>query len=158
MTTKKKWPIYSKIWWHKLAYLYIIIVVAVIATELFASDGKAAIIRTKASKRHVISIEIADTWARKTKGLSRRSSICSDCGMLFVYKSAQKLNFWMKDTSFSLDIAFLDDNMKIIEIVRNMKPFSEETVSSTHAARYALEMPSGYFDSRGIKVHDRLLY
>ena len=158
MNIERKSPFYSKKWWRKLAYLYIAIIFTVIVIDALGSNASQAVIRTKSGDRHIISIEIADTFASKSKGLSLRPQICDNCGMLFVYKRIQRLNFWMKDTEFALDIAFLDENMKILEIIRNMKPFSEEVVSSSVPAKYALEMPNGYFDKNGIKVNDRLLF
>lgn len=158
MNIERKSPFYSKKWWRKLAYLYIAIIFTVLVTDAFSSNTIQAVIRSKSGDRHIISIEIAETFTSKSKGLSKRPQICDQCGMLFVYNRIQRLNFWMKDTEFSLDIAFLDENMKIIEIVRNMKPFSEDIVSSSMPSKYALEMPNGYFDKNGIKVNDRLLF
>ncbi len=68
------------------------------------------------------------------------------------------LSFWMKDTLIPLDVAFLDGDMRIQQIVRNMVPRSEETIQSTEPAQYALEVNAGYFDSNGIVVGDKLFF
>ncbi|MBD3247940.1 hypothetical protein GF382_01460 [Candidatus Falkowbacteria bacterium] len=63
-----------------------------------------------------IKIEIADTPAKRKKGLSLRLKLCPDCGMLFVFEKEDRHTFWMKDTFIPLDMIFIDKNKRIVDI------------------------------------------
>lgn len=55
-----------------------------------------------------ISVEIADTAAKRAKGLSGRSSLDANAGMLFILDPTNiSPAFWMKDMSFPLDIIWI---------------------------------------------------
>ena len=71
--------------------------------------------------------------------------------MLFVFDREEPLSFWMKNTRLPLSIAFIDKGGRIVDI-QDMEPFSLESHTSTHPARYALEMNQGWFEREGIKV------
>ena len=53
---------------------------------------------------HVIQAEVADTKARKTRGLSGRKELREGEGMLFPYAQANRPGFWMYDMHFDIDI------------------------------------------------------
>lgn len=142
------------IWFKALFFLILLFVAFYIMLYEYHKNG---IIKTQDGRRMKVKLEIASSYADQSKGLSKRNKICNNCGMLFIYKKPTKLSFWMKDTSVPLDIAFLDTDMRIQEIVRNMEPFSNEIVKSSLLSRFALEMNAGYFDSKNIKVGDRLM-
>src|SRR3989338_8360738 len=50
----------------------------------------------------IISVEVADTQEKRSKGLGGRESLASDSGMLFVFPDSGKYPFWMKGLSFPL--------------------------------------------------------
>src|SRR5262249_53786844 len=53
-------------------------------------------------------IEIANDDPTREFGLMKRDSMAPDHGMIFVFPNEKPLAFWMKNTRFPLDIAFLD--------------------------------------------------
>jgi uncharacterized membrane protein (UPF0127 family) len=59
----------------------------------------------------------------------------------------------MRNTPLPLSIAFIAANGKIVDI-KDMKPFSEELTTPAADHLYALEVPQGYFASKGIKIGD----
>ena len=69
--------------------------------------------------------------------------------MLFVFPERGVHAMWMKNTSIPLSIAFLDEQGVIINI-SDMIPFSEEPRHADAPAKFALEMPKGWFSKRGI--------
>lgn len=105
-----------------------------------------------------IAIEIADTEAKRNKGLMYRRSIPENTGMLFIFEKASMQTFWMRNTYVSLDIIFLNEAMEIVTIRSNTVPFSEVSVNSSRPAQYVLEMVSGYCAANGIKVGDKIKY
>jgi len=96
-----------------------------------------------------ITVEVADEAAERHNGLMYRKSMPDDHGMLFVYSEPQPLGFWMKNTNIPLDIAYLDETGRILNI-EAMKPYDETSVRSAAPAMYALEMNQGWFATHGI--------
>ena len=62
----------------------------------------------------ILDVEIADTPSKWAKGLMGRKELPEGKGMLFIYPSARRLSFWMKNTLTPLSIAFFDDDKTII--------------------------------------------
>jgi len=102
-----------------------------------------------------ISVELAATRAARARGLMFRKSLPDDHGMLFLFPEATVLDFWMKDTSIPLSIAFADASGRIVRIA-DMEPNSLADVSSVVPARYALEMNRGWFARHGIAEGDAI--
>ena len=96
-----------------------------------------------------ITVELARSRQEITKGFMGRTNIPDGTGMLFVFKTDQKLAFWMKDTPTPLSIAFISASGEICE-TRDMAPFSEASVESSQPVRYALEVPQGWFKKNNI--------
>src|SRR5216683_4936930 len=65
------------------------------------------------------SVEVATTSAQQQLGLSGRGGLAQDQGMLFIFKTADRYPFWMKDMKFPLDIIFINNN-KIVQIFQNV--------------------------------------
>jgi uncharacterized membrane protein (UPF0127 family) len=76
--------------------------------------------------------------------------------MLFVFERDQILSFWMKDTLIPLSIAYISHGGQILEI-HDMKPLNQTPIYSSRSARYALEVPQGWFTKAGINLGDSLL-
>lgn len=111
--------------------------------RIHAADGRVVFVR----------LEVADTAERKTVGLSGRSSLAADAGMIFVYSSDHRGAFWMKDTWIPLSIAFLAEDGRILEI-QDMEPNTEDSHFPKQMYRYALEVNRGFFENNGVKAGD----
>jgi hypothetical protein len=104
---------------------------------------------------HRLTVEVAATRAHRGRGLMFRKSLPDDRGMLFIFPEEQLLDFWMRNTSIPLSIAFADASGRIVRIA-DMQPFSDAQVSSGAPARYALEVNAGWFAQRGVRAGDDL--
>jgi uncharacterized membrane protein (UPF0127 family) len=102
-----------------------------------------------------LHVEIADTPQRRATGLSGRSALPADQGMLFVFAYPQRLDFWMKDTAIPLSIAFISSE-GIIEQIEHMTPFDLHTVTSHTPVQYALVVNQGFFEKNGITAGSRV--
>lgn len=100
-------------------------------------------------------IELADSPEKRERGLMHRKRLSQNGGMLFKFTSVEYRSFWMQNTYIPLDIAFVDDNGKILQI-ETMVPLSTRAVSSKHSCRYALEVNKGWFKNNGVGVGDRI--
>ncbi|MBS3073357.1 DUF192 domain-containing protein [Candidatus Pacearchaeota archaeon] len=93
-----------------------------------------------------IKAEVADTIWKQAIGLMNRTNLPEDQGMLFIFDSERKREFWMKNTIIPLDMIFLDKDFKIVNIIKNAQPCKSldcEFYSSTGPARYVIEINGG---------------
>ncbi len=100
----------------------------------------------------IIDVEIARKKTEQQSGLSRRTTLGENNGMLFVYPTPRILSFWMKDTLIPLSVAFFDEKRRLIQI-EDMEVTETGTLKiyrSRKPARYALEMNSGWFQKHNI--------
>lgn len=105
-----------------------------------------------------IKVDLALTPAEQEQGLSGRTSLAENSGMLFVFDAPGQYNFWMKDMKFAIDMIWLSSDMKVIYIKSDAKP---ELYPETYgpnvvdgSARYVLEVPDGFSDKNNLKVGD----
>jgi uncharacterized membrane protein (UPF0127 family) len=101
-------------------------------------------------------IEIADTLEERAQGLMFRESLCETCAMLFVFPNEAQRNFWMKDTSISLDIIFMNADGVINTIHESTTPFTLATYDSAEPSQYVLEVNAEYSRRFDLQVGDRL--
>jgi uncharacterized membrane protein (UPF0127 family) len=100
--------------------------------------------------RHRLRVEVASTASARQCGLSLRDHLPPDSGMLFVFPQAAVQHFWMRDTRFPLDLAFVDAEGVIASIV-TMSPAGPERIhSSPSAVSLAIETHAHWFGERAI--------
>jgi uncharacterized membrane protein (UPF0127 family) len=116
---------------------------ATTALTILRSDGSAA----------EVVAEIARTDGQRSRGLMGRKTLAGGEGMLFVFETDRILSFWMTNTLLPLSIAYISHDGRILEI-HDMEPLSTRSVQSTRSARYALEVPQGWFANAGIGPGD----
>ncbi len=109
-----------------------------------------------------LRVWIADTVATQANGLMDAVEADLDPlangtlrGMLFVFPTARMLSFWMRDTEVPLDLAYLDESGRVIE-VHSLVPLDETLVPSSVPVRYALELRAGTLLAEGLGVGDTL--
>lgn len=100
-----------------------------------------------------LTVEIADTPAKRRRGLMYRETLSDETGMLFVFDEERRPSFWMKNTSLPLSLAYISREGVIREI-HHLRPFSEDPVASRRVVLYALEVNQGWFAARGIAAGD----
>jgi len=103
-----------------------------------------------------LSVQIAITRSEQKKGLMYRESLPENSGMLFSYKSARQMSFWMANTKIPLDIAFFDKDGILKEIYRLYPNNTTTTKSISDDLHYAIEMEQGWFRSKGLKAGSQL--
>lgn len=100
-----------------------------------------------------LSVEIADTEEKRRQGLMGRDALLDGHGMLFVFDRSKILSFWMKDTKIPLSIGFFDEKQRLIKTIDMDPPQNNEFTYywSEKPARYALEVPKGWFQRHHIE-------
>ncbi|MFH1170332.1 MAG: DUF192 domain-containing protein [Candidatus Vogelbacteria bacterium] len=100
-----------------------------------------------------ILVEIADTEATRTRGLSGRPSLAENTGLLFIFDHADYYNFWMKEMNFPIDIIWFDDNWRVIDVTINALPQDFPATYQPRApARYVLEVNAGFSSAHQITI------
>jgi len=131
------------------------------AFGLWAQTPDPAITYRDAAMRvgsQTLHVLVADTPQSMEQGLMYRDSIAPHDGMLFIFSAPQQISFWMKDTYMPLDVGYFDSHKKLLEI-HALKPLDETPVPSESSdILYALELPSGNFAKKGLKVGDSMEY
>lgn len=94
------------------------------------------------------SLEKATTTLEHSRGLSGRTTLCPECGMIFIFKNEMVRSFWMKNTLIPLDMVFLDKTGQINTILTALpQPGATDLAlkiySSVAPAQYVIELPSG---------------
>lgn len=92
-----------------------------------------------------IQLEIADSGPEQYQGLSDRSDICTQCGMLFVYPEERPLAFVMRRMQFPLDIVWIKEG-RVIGVSYNLPPEQTEPYTlynSPEPADTVLELKAG---------------
>lgn len=106
-----------------------------------------------------IKVELALTEEAQTRGLSGRTELKEQEGMLFIFAKPDKYYFWMKGMNFPIDMIWIDKNMKVIYIKNNAQPESYlETYGPDANAKYVLEVVAGFSDKNNLKEGDDVLF
>lgn len=105
----------------------------------------------------IIPVELATTTAAVQKGLSGRTSLDSQSGMLFVFAKPDRYRFWMPDMRFPLDIIWIN-NGKVVDISENVSnkfdPANPNFYTPSQPAQYVLEVNAGFAASKHIQIGD----
>lgn len=102
-------------------------------------------------KNQRIMVEVADEPSERSAGLANRETLATNSGMLFVFKTNDYYCFWMKDTKIPLDMIWLDESKKVVDVRTNVQPESyPESFCPGQKARYVLELNAGSVNDLGI--------
>jgi uncharacterized membrane protein (UPF0127 family) len=127
-----------------------------------------------------LAVEVADTAELRTCGLMHRTSLPPDQGMLFVLEEDSAGGFWMRNTIIPLQIAYIDEAGRIVDIIemapagsgntpyvtadgrqiavpdgQQPPPGAQIQVYTPRAPyRYAVEANTGWFDRHNLAIGD----
>ena len=106
-----------------------------------------------------ILVDIADNVCKRDLGLSGRTSLNTDSGMIFSFDKEGNYGFWMKDMNFSLDIIWINSNFIISGIEKDLATSTyPKSFGNKYKAVYVLEVPAGYSDKNNIKVGEKIIF
>ena len=153
----------------------LIVVLVVMSATAFAQwqlqrlhqkqDARASFVAHNTTKRvrignNSLNVEIADTDIERAQGLSRKTSLAENAGMLFVFDTPGFYNFWMYNMNFPIDIIWIDEYQRVIGIVENAPPLKpgEDTIlySPPKPIQYALEVNAGFSARHNIAVGQQI--
>jgi len=89
-------------------------------------------------------------------GLMFREALAPGAGMLFVFGWAGVHRFWMKNTLVPLDLLFVAEDGRLVNVVAGAAPLRLRYHRSAGQARSVLEVPAGWYDAHGVGAGARL--
>lgn len=106
-----------------------------------------------------IPVTIADTDNEREQGLSGTPYLAGQTGKLFIFDAPGKYGFWMKDMAYSLDIIWIDADLRVVGISKDISPetYPEVFYPPTDVV-YALEVNSGFSTQHDISVNQLLTF
>lgn len=130
--------------------------ILLLAAVLGCCQSSAMVTLQTSGGEELVKVEVADTAQERARGLMFRESLPEGAGMLFVFPEETQGSFWMKDTPISLDLIFIRDG-RIIDVIENAVPYSEELLTSESSYTMVLEVPGGYAARHGVKTGDTVV-
>lgn len=109
-----------------------------------------------------IKVEVADDAEERTLGLSARSGLNPNTGMLFVWEEETQHTLWMNEMLFDLDMVWLDADRTVVSIDANVSTQPGASTSElvqyhpAGTAKYAIELDAGEAEALGIDAGDAL--
>ena len=105
-----------------------------------------------------IELEVAKTTEQQAMGLMYRTDLPDDRGMLFEFKPARWVNFWMKNCQIALDMIFIRDGV-VTAIEVSAPPCTADpcpTYGPDTMVDRVIELRGGRAAELGVKVGDRI--
>ena len=99
--------------------------------------------------------EVAETNTEKARGLSFRESLPQNQGLIFLFDTAEKYQFWMKDMRFPIDIIWIGSDKTVVDITPNLDPNTyPKLFAPKEPAMYVLETNTSFAQTHGIHIGD----
>ena len=109
-------------------------------------------------------IFVTETEEERNTGLAAFENIKDNEGMLFEFPEENFYSFWMKDMKFDIDIIFLDQNKKVIQIFESVQKSSYQNKENHQIylpklkSKYVIEIKSGESKKNQLKVGDVIVF
>ncbi len=111
-----------------------------------------------------INAEVANDKFKQSNGLMGRKSLAENAGMLFPMGYSDKHHIWMFNTYIPLDIIWIDENFKIVDIKKDIPPCTESLKSActiyspSTDAFYILEVNAGFCEKNNITLGQKATF
>ncbi len=134
----------------------LVVLLAVAASPALAAAAEVMVVTAKG--RFLFTVEVAGTGAQRQQGLQNRKSLAAGAGMLFDFERVQAVAMWMKNTLIALDMLFIDDAGRVVNVAENTVPLSLATIPSAAPVLAVLEVNAGTARRLGIQPGDQVLH
>jgi uncharacterized membrane protein (UPF0127 family) len=114
----------------------------------------APTIDVKLKDKH-FAMEIAATEKQREVGLMHRDSMPADHGMLFLFDKPKVRAFWMAHTSLPLDLIYLDQHGKVVDVLP-LVPNDTTPIYSSSPILYAIELNRDAAGAADVHVGDQI--
>lgn len=115
-------------------------------------------VRTLTISKTIFTVEVADTFVSRAKGLSGHAPLPAKHGMLFVFKSPSDGAFWMQGMLFPLDFVWIKKGI-VVGVTENARPIKEigyKLYYPPMPVDNVLEVNAGTVKRFGIRMGDKV--
>lgn len=110
-----------------------------------------------------IQAETKLTPDEQAQGMMFRTELPEDRGMLFIHSTAEARSYWMFQCEIPLDIIWLDQNHRIVEISENTPPCRDAaekcpSYGGSVPSLFVVELAAGMVAKHNLKVGDTLQF
>ena len=109
-----------------------------------APVGPRVELRPEGRPLTVVQVELARTPQEQQKGLMYRERLDDGRGMLFLFDHPHGLSFWMHNTYIPLDMIFIGADRRVVGVVENATPLTDEPRAVEGISQFVLEVPGGF--------------
>ncbi len=104
-------------------------------------------------------VEVANNDETRQRGLMFRNQMNADAGMIFLFEAPEHMSFWMHNTYLPLDMVFITTEMRVLGVVENAEPRTDDAREVEGDSQYVLELNAGTARQYGIGpgVHVRFV-
>jgi len=147
----------------KYSFLVVIIFCLAVFLLVRGSEPELRVDNSKIKEVYLagerISVDLALSNEEHAQGLSGRTNLSPNEGLLFVFENPGRYYFWMKGMNFPIDIIWITEDMKVSYIKENALPTDFlETFGPDSDSKYVLEVVAGFSVEHGLKVGDRVYF
>jgi uncharacterized membrane protein (UPF0127 family) len=143
----------------KITASILAVALAAFALTRLLADRLAPMERARIAFEHAaFTVEVAATTQQLRQGLQKRPRLEPDNGMLFLFPGGHNAQFWMKDTLISLDILWMDENLRVTYMENSVPPCRQDPCpryGPGTISHYVLEINAGESDRARIGIGDR---
>lgn len=97
-----------------------------------------------------VDVEVARTPAQTQRGLMFRRQMGANAGMIFLFARPRQMTFWMRNTYIPLDMVFITSEMRVLGVVENATPETDDPREVEGISQYVLEVNAGFAREHGI--------
>jgi len=110
-----------------------------------------------------IRVEVMMRPEDMARGMMFRDSLAADRGMLFIHGSPGNYPYWMFQVKIPLDMMWLDESRKIVEISENTPPCPPgakkcPTYGGHQRALFIVELAAGSVSRHHLRIGDTLTF
>lgn len=121
---------------------------AALAALVVSAEAQAApeVIALTLPSGKALQVEVMVKDEDRAMGLMFRPSLALDRGMLFLFEEPEFHGIWMKNCKFPIDIVWLDEQKKVVDVKEGVPPCKAEpcpVYQPMRRAAWVIEMNSG---------------
>jgi len=109
-----------------------------------APRGPQVVLAPDGGDESRVMVEVARTRAETQRGLMFRKHLEDGHGMLFLFERPTQQSFWMRNTYVPLDIIFIRADRRVLGVVENATPLTDDPRSVDGKSQFVLEVPAGW--------------
>lgn len=107
-------------------------------------------LRTAGQPPVAVRVEVQRNEAERERGLMFRRELDEMAGMIFVFPQPAHQTFWMRNTYLPLDMIFIGADRRVLGVVRNATPMTDDGREVEGDSLYVLEVRAGFADRHHI--------